>query len=237
MLPLLQVFGETAIRGELPEVLPLREETYTMFLVAILSFSFLLISFSRSSNSRALQSVAEVFFRDSSSVEVYLKENMKIGSWSSITLIINYFISFSLCNFIFFHRILLVRDDLSMLLSFSIPIILFGLETLGLYLAGSLSGEMKRLHVPVLNTLTVSQFSGLLFSIIALFWIMNPNADKLFLSLYLALICLKSITRVLKNSTNVLSSGVRWYYLMLYFCTLEILPLFVGVYYVVKNFL
>jgi hypothetical protein len=130
-----------------------------------------------------------------------------------------------------------VRDDLSLLLSFLIPIILFGLETLGLYLAGSLSGEMKRLHVPVLNTLTVSQFSGLLFSIIALFWIMNPNADKLFLSLYLALICLKSITRVLKNSTNVLSSGVRWYYLMLYFCTLEILPLFVGVYYVVKNFL
>ena len=90
MLPLLQVFGETAIRGELPEVLPLREETYTMFLVAILSFSFLLISFSRSSNSKALQSVAEVFFRDSSSVEVYLKANMKIGSWSSITLIIKY---------------------------------------------------------------------------------------------------------------------------------------------------
>ena len=237
MFLLLQVFSETTIRAELPEVLPLREETFTMFLVAILTLSFFLISFSRSSNSRALQSVAEVFFRDSSAVEVYLKENMKIRSSSSITLIINYFISFSLCNFIFFHRILLLRDDFSMLLSFLIPIVLFGLETLGLYLVGSLSGEMKKLHVPVLNTLTASQFSGLLFSIIALFWIMNPNADKLFLSLYLALICLKTVTRVLKNSTNVLSSGVRWYYLMLYFCTLEILPLFVGVFYVVKNFL
>ncbi len=237
MLPLLQVFEKTRIIAELPEVLPLREETYTMFLIGILSLSFFLISLSRSNNSNAIQSVAEVFFRDSSSVEVYLNENMKIGSLSSLALMINYFISFSLCNFIFFHRILLVRDDLSMFLSFLIPLILFGIETLGLYLAGILSGEMKRLHVPVLNALTVAQFTGLLFSIIALFWIMNPNTDKLFLSLFLGMISLKTVARVLKNSINVLSSGVRWYYLILYFCTLEILPLFVGAYYVVRNFI
>jgi hypothetical protein len=107
----------------------------------------------------------------------------------------------------------------------------------GIVFAGLLSGETKRLQLVLLNVLTTSQFSGIFFTLIALFWIMNTGADKLFLSLYLAIVALKEITRVLKSSTSVLANGVSWYYLILYICTLEILPLFVICIYLLKNFM
>jgi hypothetical protein len=88
-----------------------------------------------------------------------------------------------------------------------------------------------------LNTFNIAQFSGLLFSVIGLFWIMSPGADKLFLSLFLAVISLKVLSRLLKNSMAVLGNGVRWYYIMLYLCTLEILPLFVLSNFVLRSFM
>lgn len=237
MIALTAFFQDEQLNRVVPEVLTPREETYTMFLIAILSLSFLLISLSRNVNSRSLGTVVEVFFRDSDTLEVQLKENMRIGSFSSIVLISNFFISFTLCNFIFFHRILLFDDGVSLWLAFGVPVLLFVVETLGVLLAGVLSGETKRLNAVLLNTLTISQFAGVLFTLIALFWIMNPGADKLFLSLFLAIVALKEISRVLKSSLSVLSAGISWYYLILYLCTLEILPLFVVTIYVLKNFL
>jgi hypothetical protein len=230
-------FQNNSPQVTIPEVLIVREQTYTMFLVAVLSLSFLLISVARNINSRSLGTVVSIFFRDSENMEIRLKENMRIGSLSSVILIFNYFISFSLCNFIFFHRILLFDDTSSLWLSFVVPFILFIIEMGGIVFAGLLSGETKRLQLVLLNVLTTSQFSGIFFTLIALFWIMNTGADKLFLSLYLAIVALKEITRVLKSSTSVLANGVSWYYLILYICTLEILPLFVICIYLLKNFM
>lgn len=237
MITLIAFFRDEHYKGLVPEVLTPREETYTMFLIAILSLSFLLISLSRNVNSRSLGTVIEIFFRDSETMEVHLKENMRMGSFSSLVLIGNFFISFALCNFIFFHRILLFDDGISMWLAFLTPLILFITETFGVFIAGLLSGESKRLSIVILNTLTISQFAGILFTLIALFWIMNPGADKLFLSLFLAIVALREISRLLKSSISVLSGGIRWYYLILYLCTLEILPLFVVTVYVMKDFL
>lgn len=237
MIALTTFFQDEQLMRSVPDVLTPREETYTMFLIAILSLSFLLISLSRNMNSRSLGTVVEIFFRDSESLEVQLKENMRIGSFSSIVLISNFFISFSLCNFIFFHRILLFDDAVSMWLSFGIPVLLFLVESFGVLLVGLLSGETKKLTIVSLNTLTISQFAGVLFTLIALFWIMNPGADKLFLSLFLAIVGLKQISRLLKSSLSVLTAGISWYYLILYLCTLEILPLFIVSAYVLKNFL
>ncbi len=230
-------FQNEIVSRTIPEALTPREETHTVFLILILSMSFLLIALSRNLNSRSLGTVVEIFFRDSHQLELQLKENMKIGSLSSVVLIINFFVSFVLCNFIFFQRILLVNDEQSFRLAFIIPVLLFSIETVGILIVSVLSGELKRLKPTLLNTLTISQFAGVFFTLIALFWIMNPIGDKLFLSLFLAVVALKVISRVLKSFGVVLSGGIRWYYVILYFCTLEILPLFVVSNYLLKNFL
>lgn len=220
-----------------PNALDPREQSYTMLLVGILSLSFLMISFSRNNNARSIITVIEVFFRDSSSVEIQLKENMRIGSLSSIILILNYLVSFSLCNFIFFQRIILLGDTASMKLAFSIPFVFLSIETIGVLVVGLLSGEWKHISFTLLNTFNIAQFSGILFSVIGLFWIMSPSADKLFLSLFLSVISLKILSRLLKNSMAVLGNGIRWYYILLYLCTLEILPLFVISNFVLRIFI
>jgi hypothetical protein len=221
---------------EIPEHLDYRAQTYTLLLIGILSVSFAVIAVSRLSNNRSIGTVVSVFFRNTS-VDQVLKENMRLNSLSSILLIINYFISFSLCIFIVFNRIVLIEVLWSVVFAFSIPIVWFVLEIVGLLSIGWITGENKKLETSVINTLTGSQFSGLILTLIALFWIMNPDLNRIFLALFIAALCLKFFTRLLKNSVAVLSSGVPWYYLILYFCTLEILPLFIAYYYVLKNFL
>ena len=220
----------------LPSFLEPRTASYTALLLAIFSLSFLLISFARKSNSRSLTTVIQVFFREASTAEVQLKENMRIDSFSSVLLIVNYFVSFSLCNFIFFQRILLIDDFSSMLLAVSIPFMLIIVETISVLVVGLLTGVWNQISFTLLHTFNIAQFSGLLFSVIALFWTMNQNADKLFLSLYLMVISLKVLSRLLKNSIAVLAKGFNWYYLLLYLCTLEILPIFMLTHVVLKNF-
>jgi hypothetical protein len=221
---------------EIPEYLNYRAQTYTLLMIGVLSLSFAMIAISRMSNNRSITTVMSVFFRNTS-VDQVLKENMRLNSLSSVLLILNYFISFSLCTFIFFNRIILLDVLWSLIFAVAVALIWFVLEIVGLVCIGWLTGEQKRLETSIINTFTGSQFSGMILSAIALFWIMNPEFNRLFLALFIAVICLKFFTRLLKNSIAVLSSGVPWYYLILYFCTLEILPLFVAYYYVLKNFL
>jgi hypothetical protein len=221
---------------EVPEYLDYRTQTYTLLLIGVLSISFAVIAISRMSNSRSIATVILVFFRNTS-VDQILKENMRLNSLSSVLLVINYFVSFSLCIFILFNRLFLLEAKWSLVIALSIPFLWFVLEIIGLLMIGWLTGEQKRLETSVINSITGSQFSGLVLTVIALFWIMNPEWNSIFLALFLALLCLKFFTRLLKNSLAVLTAGVPWYYLILYFCTLEILPLFVAYYYLLRNFL
>lgn len=231
---LIQFFnGETK---NVPDTLMFRAETYTMLLIGIVALAFTFLALSRMSNGRSIQTVLGVFFKGASTEQI-LKENMRLNSFSSILLFFNFLICVSLCLFILFNRVLLVSGYLSFIFSLGISLVIFFLETIGLYLVGWITGEQKNLNNTIIHTLTGYQFTGLLLAVLSLFWIMNPEYNRIFLGLFISIMCLKIVTRLLKNSVSVLSSGVSWYYLILYFCTLEILPLFVAYYYVSKNFL
>src|SRR5574343_378260 len=188
-----------------------------MYLITFLSLSFLLVAISRIGNTRAIATVLAVSFK-SNGVDQILKENMRLSSFSSIILLFNYFIGFGLCLFIAIHRIFLIE--------FISPIIV-----------GILTGEFKKIGVSTMNTITGDQLFGLIFSLLALFWIMNPSFNVWFLYAFGFLVCLKSLIRLFKSSYVVLTNGVSWYYLILSFCTLEILPLFVAYNYAIKNFI
>lgn len=204
--------------------------------MAILATSFLLVVLSRIRNNKAISTVIAAFFKNTT-IEQHMKENMRLESISSLVLIFNYFLSFSLCLFIFFNRLVLMDGYWATISSLIIPLVLFILETMGLVAVGILTGELKKLSGAIIATLTGNQFIGLALSLLSLIWIMNPEFNKVCFAIFVSIICLKYLTRLLKNSITVLQNGVPWYYIILYFCTLEILPLFVAYYYVLKNFL
>lgn len=221
--------------SEVPDTLLWRTETYTMALVGVLALSFLLITLSRLSNNRAITTVISVLFKNAT-VEQVLKENMRLNSFSSIILLLNYFICFSLCCFIFFNRVVLLDNFWSLSFSLAIPIALFIIETAGLYIVGMIAGESKQLSITLINSITINQLTGIFYSVLALFWIMNPEFNRVLMGIFVLIVALKYLIRGLKNSIVVLINGVSWYYIILYFCTLEILPLFVVYYYVKQNF-
>lgn len=222
--------------GEVPDSLVLRPPTFTLVMISILAASFIIVAISKLRNSKAIPTVLAVSFKNAA-IDQYLKNNMRLESLSSILLIINYFVSFSLCLFIFFSRIVLLDSFWAAISSISLPIILFIIETVGLFVIGIITGELKKLISAIIVTLTGNQFVGLLLSLLSLIWIMNPEYNKIFFNVFVTIICFKYLSRILKNSIALSLNGVPWYYLILYFCTLEILPLFVTYYYVLKNFL
>ena len=230
----LQFFN--GVSQEVPNMLEPKVETYTMYLIAFLALSFMFVAISRIGNTKAIVTVLAVSFK-SNGVDQVLKENMRLSSFSSVILLVNYFLGFGLCLFLTLNRIIVLDLFFSIILSVSVPFALFMLEIFGPLIVGFLTGEVKKLSISAINTITGNQFFGLVFSILALFWIMNPLYNRLFLGLFAGLVCLKFILRLFKSSYVVLTNGVSWYYLILYFCTLEILPLFVAYYYVLKNFL
>lgn len=236
---LIQVFALQFFNGvsqEVPITLEPKVETYTIYLIAFLALSFMFVALSRIGNTKAIVTVLAVSFK-SNGVDQVLKENMRLSSFSSVILLVNYFLGFGLCLFLMLNRIIVVDLNLSIILSLTLPFALFMLEIFSPLLVGGLTGEVKKLSVSAVNTITGNQLFGLVFSVLALFWIMNPFYNRLFLGLFAGFICLKFILRLFKSSYIVLMNGVSWYYLILYFCTLEILPLFVAYYYVLKNFL
>lgn len=226
----------TGVSEAVPMALEPKVETYTMYLIAFLSLSFLLVAISRIGNTKAIATVLAVSFK-SNGIDQVLKENMRLTSYSSIVLLLNYFIGVGLCTFLILHRIISMDDTWSLVSAIALPFALFLVEFLGPFIVGFLVGEVKKTSISAISTITGNQFFGLIFSLLALFWIMNPLYNYWFLWVFSALICLKYVMRVFKSSYVVLTNGVSWYYLILYFCTLEILPLFVAYNYVIKNFI
>jgi hypothetical protein len=221
--------------SSVPMELDLRVQSFTLILTGILASSLLLVILARIRNSKAIPSVLSSFLKNIS-IDQHFKENMRMESLSSIFLLLNYFVCFSVCLFLFFSRILSLDLVWAIGLSIFLPIGLFVLDTLSIILVGAITGESKKLHSSLIITLSLNQFFGLFLSLVSLLWIMNPEFNAIYVVVFGILLVLHYLMRVLKNAVAILINGVSWYYLILYFCTLEILPLYSTYYYVAKNF-
>ena len=221
--------------SSVPMELDLRVQSFTLILTGILASSLLLVILARIRNSKAIPTVLSSFLKNSS-IDQHFKENMRMESLSSIFLILNYFVCFSVCLFLFFSRMLSLDFVWAIVLSVFIPVGLFVLDTLNIILVGAITGESKKLQSSLIITLSLNQFFGLFLSLISLLWIMNPEFNAIYVVVFGILLVLHYLMRVLKNTLAILINGVSWYYLILYFCTLEILPLYSAYYYVASNF-
>ncbi len=221
--------------SSVPMELDMRVQSFTLMLAGILAVSLLLVILVRVRNSKAIPSVLAGFLKNAT-IDQHFKENMRMESLSSIFLILNYFVCFSVCLYLFFSRILSLDSIWAIILSIFIPIVLFLIETLGILVVGAITGESRKLHNSLIITLSLNQFFGLFLSLVSLLWVMNPEFNTIYFVIFELLLVLQFLLRILKNTVSILINGVPWYYLILYFCTLEILPLYSTYYYVAVNF-
>ena len=219
----------------IPSHLMDREINVSNLLIPAIILSFSLITIAKYRNSRVFTILSRLFL-SSKNLENTLKEELRLNSVSSVVLLFNYFLALNLCLLLTFYYYFSVKFYPALSYSFLTSLGIVGVQILGLWLTGVISGERKTVSTPINETLILFETIGFFFFFIALCWTLNPEFSTIFFKIFIGILILEMITRFLKCSLVVLNRGVAWYYIILYLCTLEILPMLVAFLYIDKNF-
>ena len=212
--------------NSIPSALNLRAENYTLYVLLFIIVSILLIALAKLSNSKTFKILLEVNTKGAT-IEQYLRENMRTGSWASIALLINYYAVIFVLFFLTLKNGYHLNLSISLTISVIAPISLLIYDMIGIVFIGLITGEFKRLKSILLVTITTNQITGIVLFLLALFWTLNPQFGALFFKLSVSIFLIKVLFRIIKGIYIILNNGVSLYYIILYFCTLEILPLMV----------
>ena len=190
-------------------------------ILAILLFCVATIALSKFNNSDLFRSVTKNFFRFKLLESNFNDEN-RIGFAASFLLNINFILSLTICFFLAFTNFVAGNEALIYALCFSAYLII--IQQISFRLVALLSGEhMVSEEIGVL-TKQIWHMAGLLFLIIALIWALNQQSTLAVSRFYFIILLTLFAFRYIKGIFLCHKMGIKWYYLFLYLCTLEIMP-------------
>jgi len=190
-------------------------------ILAILLFCVATIALSKFNNSDLFRSVTKNFFRFKLLESNFNNEN-RIGFAASILLNINFILSLTICFFLAFTNFVSGNEALIYALCFSAYLVI--IQQISFRLVALLSGEhMISEEIGVL-TKQIWHMAGLLFLIIALIWALNQQSTLAVSRFYFIILLTLFAFRYIKGIFLCHKMGIKWYYLFLYLCTLEIMP-------------
>lgn len=220
---------------DVPEQLMVRQtgDLWIALLLVVVVCS--IMAAAKFSNSKSFYAVGLLFIRFVGTENI-LKENMRLNSFSSIMLVLNYYMAFGLCAFLCLKSLTEMSASNSLLVTLFVLLGQFILDFVLLNLIGWMSGERSRIYPAIVNTFSTAQFFSFILLFLALIWIAERELGHVLAFSLASVFCLKYVIRLFKSSIAVLGNGVKWYYIILYICTLEILPLFVVYLYISEHF-
>ena len=190
-------------------------------ILAILLFCVATIALSKFNNSDLFRSITKSFFRFKL-IENNFNDENRIGFAASILLNINFILSLTICLFLAFTNFVSGNEALIYALCFSAYLII--IQQISFRLVALLSGEhMISEEIGVL-TKQIWHMAGLLFLIIALIWALNQQSTLTVSRFYFIILLTLFAFRYIKGIFLCHKMGIKWYYLFLYLCTLEIMP-------------
>ena len=165
----------------------------------------------------------------------FVRDSMPLLKPSSLLLILNYILSAGALCYLY------VQNNENIHLSnnalvFLLPVSLLAWNLVCLQLTRWLSGASGVFAGPVTFKIIGTQLLGLIYFLCAVLWLFASGQADLFAQLVLFLFFAETGFRIVKSINLVLRQGVPWYYIILYFCTLEILPLLMIYFTLTQNF-
>ena len=152
-------------------------------------------------------------------------EGSKLQPSMTALIILNYLVSLGIGAF------LMLIQKTSFVLALNLSLVLVAvlslLHTINFRLVAMLSGERSILDMMSAINKQVWSFGGFLLLILALFWVLNQEAQTQFERVFVLLVISLMAWRMVKGLLLALQLRFKWYYLILYLCTLEILPLLI----------
>ncbi len=164
-------------------------------------------------------------------INVFLKENYALNRPESFLLILNFFVSSGLILYILFDfpEVGLNPKFLFVVL---FPISLFFFSVFTILFASLLFGEYRTVRQLMFFRVIGVQHLGILFMLLGVIWLFTNQSIHTFLLVVVVVTVLEFLLRIMKGVLSVLQKKTPWYYIILYFCTLETLPLMVLFYYI-----
>ena len=218
----------------IPDELILRDFSVSKIIGLGLFISFILIAVSKLIRSDVFSTLL-IANGKISSINQYIHESHPINKGDSIVLLTNYFLSFSLILLILF-QFPSVENIEHFLLVFFTPICLLLFSLVSVYLVSALTGEYKSLLQLIQFRIIGVQYLGLAFFALGMVWTLTDMSLNTLLLISILILGLEFVVRSFKSIVSIFQLKFSWYYIILYFCTLEILPLVVIFYFFIEEF-
>lgn len=217
----------------IPESLEIRDTAFNYLVGLALFSSIMLLSLARAAQSNIYSSMTIALVKVFG-VRAFLRESLPLLGRASLFLIINYLISGGLVVYLVAKYFEFEVLDV-WILALLVPISVFFGHLGSMFLTGWMIGAREVFRGPIVMKLLGVQLLGIVYFICALVWVLQPELVEITLKVILWAFIVESLFRIIKSISVVLSLGVSWYYIILYFCTLEILPLLICYYLILQN--
>jgi hypothetical protein len=210
-----------------------RETQMNSYLLVIILLCFAFVGVARVAQPDLIAQTFTGFFKikrpDSNGFE-----GSKLQPSMAALIVLNYIISFATCIFMVLYK----DENLLEAMGLTIKIVaaLTFVQFINFRLVYLLSGEKAILDSMSAVNKQVWSFGGYLLTTLALLWILNQEIQTIFVQLFFIISFLLVIWRIAKGLILGAQLRYKWYYLILYLCTLEILPLIILIKLAWKNF-
>jgi Domain of unknown function (DUF4271) len=151
------------------------------------------------------------------------RETFPISILTNSCLILNFILVSEVSAYIFFKNSLF--DSNFSYFLFYFPIILIIQPLLTSYLVEILTGEKHLLLEVRLNNWLFVKIASILITINLILWVFNSNYEVIYSRFFLIILCFIYCIRILQGLSFAISKGISLYYIILYFCTFELLPI------------
>lgn len=230
MLNILGIWSLIAVPNELVFV----EERYPVFISMLLFLSFIILAIAKYAHATIYRTLAIAVTKNKSALS-YVRESMPLKNRGSLLLILNFIISSSLVMFLAIEKFN-INDVERVLISLSLPLILFFRPIFILLLTSWVTGEKNILKEPIVHKIVGIEFTGIIYFICGLLWVLNSDYANIILDIFVWVFIIENILHLIKSVIVVYSKGVGLFYIILYLCTFEILPLLVIFYLILRDF-
>lgn len=225
-------FRIVGANNEIPASLSIRGANVAFVALLMLAFSFFIIAFARLSSKQMVVGMIKAIYKNKQ-IDKIIQDEYPLNNASSFFLVLNYIISASALLFLCIPAANNLDPKIIFFL-LPIPILIVFLPWFSLFLVGFVSGEKNSVTESKINTFIFAHFAGIIYSLMLLVWAFNIQWTNIFIEIFIWFTFAIWVYRFFRGFLFALNKGISWYYIILYFCTLEILP-FVLIYFALQE--
>ena len=192
--------------------------------LVVLLLAILLVVIAKYRNTRSFEITLKLFFSHVN-FESTIKESWPLFSSTSWLLVFNFILNFSLSLYLFYFSKQASNDWVSMWQALTFGLFLFLLAFCSMIFINFLSGNQKLIQLPSQVSWVLPQFAGLLILCLNTICLLNIAWQDQIYWIILSIIVWVSGQRFFRSLFYLFGQQIEWYYILLYLCTLEIIPL------------